>query len=166
MSCSEDGKLTLNAGCGVNMWGDIRVDLQRFSDRLYIKKTTANIIADIQNLPFKEQIFREVHCFHVLEHVDNPKKALKELRRVNGGSLLIRVPIWHLYSYCVEIVTLFKTFSLIPRCGILNFKETFKAVQRWKQRYGDHKWYIHFKKADVNKRYSLPIEYEFRSEES
>jgi len=153
--------MNLNIGCGCDKWGDIRVDIQRFSDIFYNKKTSANVIADIQSLPFKPKIFDETRCFHVLEHVSNPKQALKELKRVTKGRIIIRVPIWHLYSYIAEAITLFKAFLLIPICGTFYFTDTLRKIKNWKKRYGDHKWYIKFKNSKINKTYMLlPKEYE------
>jgi SAM-dependent methyltransferase len=40
------------------------------------------VIADIEKLPFKDQSFDYVICRHVLEHVDNPANAIKEITRV------------------------------------------------------------------------------------
>lgn len=55
----------------------------------------ANVKADIQNLPFEANSFDVIFCNHVLEHVDNDKKALSELYRVMkpGGWGILQVPI-------------------------------------------------------------------------
>jgi SAM-dependent methyltransferase len=37
---------------------------------------------DIHHLPFKDGTFGFVHCSNVLEHVDDPRRAFAELRRV------------------------------------------------------------------------------------
>jgi ubiquinone/menaquinone biosynthesis C-methylase UbiE len=37
---------------------------------------------NIENLPFDDKYFEFVYCSHVLEHVDNPEKACRELIRV------------------------------------------------------------------------------------
>lgn len=49
---------------------------------------------DITSLPFAENYFDLIICYHVLEHVANDKKAMSELYRVvkHGGILLIQVP--------------------------------------------------------------------------
>lgn len=75
---------TLNVGCGSDTWGDIRLDVERSPPDyfLYYKKSTANIIADTQNLPFRDEVFTELRANQVLEHLPNPIKALKEWRRV------------------------------------------------------------------------------------
>lgn len=40
------------------------------------------IAADIMSLPFKTKSFNYIFCSHVLEHVDDPEKAMNELMRV------------------------------------------------------------------------------------
>lgn len=49
---------------------------------------------DAHYLPFKNNIFEEVFLSHVLEHLSDPSKALKEVHRVlaNGGKIHVWVP--------------------------------------------------------------------------
>lgn len=47
---------------------------------------------DIYNLPYKDNSFDVVVCTEVLEHLDNPQKALLELRRVSNKYMLLSVP--------------------------------------------------------------------------
>ena len=54
---------------------------------------TLNIkIADIYDLPYKDNSFDLLICTEVLEHLEDPKKALSELRRVTKKYLAISVP--------------------------------------------------------------------------
>jgi len=46
----------------------------------------------IYHLPFKDNAFDLTLCTEVLEHLDNPGKALEELARVTKGSCIISVP--------------------------------------------------------------------------
>lgn len=54
----------------------------------------AEVQADLMNLPFKKNEFDFVLCCHVLEHVDDDKKAMAELFRViqPSGILIAMVP--------------------------------------------------------------------------
>lgn len=49
-------------------------------------------IADIYNLPYKDNSFDMVLCNEVLEHLEKPQDAIKELRRVSSKFLLLSVP--------------------------------------------------------------------------
>ena len=49
------------------------------------------IIANVENMPFKDKIFDFVICSHLLEHVQNPGKAINEIVRV-GKAGYIELP--------------------------------------------------------------------------
>ena len=55
----------------------------------------AEIKADICNLPFRENEFDYVLCNHVLEHVYDDEKAMREIYRVLKlkGNAILQVPI-------------------------------------------------------------------------
>jgi len=59
-------------------------------DMPYVKE-----MMDIQDIKYPDNTFDFIYCSHVLEHVPNDQKAIKELYRVlkPGGSALIMVPI-------------------------------------------------------------------------
>lgn len=54
-----------------------------------------SVVGDIRALPFAERSFDVLLCQHVLEHVDNDRRSLAELRRVTklGGWAVISVPM-------------------------------------------------------------------------
>lgn len=56
---------------------------------------SADEIVDIQNTPYDDDYFDIILCSHVLEHVEDDIKALKELHRIikPGGIVLILVPM-------------------------------------------------------------------------
>jgi len=152
-------KMKLNAGCGCNFWGDVRLDIQLFSIVFYRKRTSANIIGSVEYLPFKDKVFSETLCSHVLEHTLNPLKCFEELKRVTRDHLLIHVPVFHVYSLLIEAVTLLKSFMLIPLIGTSYFMDFLYKVCFWKKRFSDHKYYI--KGSKINWIYFiLPLEYE------
>lgn len=55
----------------------------------------ADVKADICNLPFADNEFEMILCNHVLEHIPNDRKAMKELYRVMkpGGTGIFQVPM-------------------------------------------------------------------------
>ncbi len=67
---------------GVNY---ISIDLK---SRLAMQK------ADLTNLPFDEKTFDAVLCYHVLEHIEDDKKAISEIHRVlkPGGWAILQTP--------------------------------------------------------------------------
>lgn len=54
----------------------------------------ADIKADICNLPFEDNSFDFILCNHVLEHIPDDEKAMKELYRVlsPGGTAILQIP--------------------------------------------------------------------------
>lgn len=51
--------------------------------------------ADIRRLPYRDGAFDAIYCSHVLEHVEDDRRAMSELRRIlaPGGFALLQVPI-------------------------------------------------------------------------
>ena len=60
-----------------------------------LESPLAKVKADICNLPFADATFDWILCNHVLEHIPNDTKAMKELYRVlkPGGKALLQVPL-------------------------------------------------------------------------
>lgn len=107
--------LILDVGCGGSPRGDINVDGFPFDRGQYyadydMKNIKMFVWSIGECLPFKDNVFNKVSCRHVLEHVPNPLKFLKELNRilVDKGELLILVPSEfrnnytksHLFTWC------------------------------------------------------------------
>jgi len=56
---------------------------------------------DIYNMPFEENAFDVLLCLEVLEHLDNPEKAIKQLYKTTSKYLIISVPnepIWRILN--------------------------------------------------------------------
>jgi len=75
--------------------------LKRFKKLKHLDLITADLYspivdvkADICNLPFKDNEFDIIFCNHVLEHIEDDKKAMQELFRVlkKGGFGIFQIP--------------------------------------------------------------------------
>ena len=60
-----------------------------------LQSPLAEVHADICALPFQDEFFDYILCNHVLEHIPDDRKAMRELYRVlkTGGSAILQVPI-------------------------------------------------------------------------
>lgn len=95
-------KPLLNVGCGTagsslrvallgpTRWGDVNCDVAAKNACDASSKTCH---CDIHNLPYGDKQFGAVIASHVLEHVDDPCRALAELRRV-ADEVFVIVPAW------------------------------------------------------------------------
>jgi 2-polyprenyl-3-methyl-5-hydroxy-6-metoxy-1,4-benzoquinol methylase len=84
--------------------------------------------ASIYDLPYKENFFDLVICTEVLEHLENPKKALKEMLRVTKKYLIISVPnepFFMLSNFLrgKNLTTLGNDKGHINHWGIFSFKK-------------------------------------------
>ncbi len=59
--------------------------------------------APIENLPFADKSFDTVLCTHVLEHVREHRRALKEIMRITKRRLIIVVPKQREYRYTTDL---------------------------------------------------------------
>jgi len=95
----------LDAGCGEGFTLSrlqARMPTKRFEGLEYsesaisLAKTIHSDIAitrgDVYAMPYVDDAFDLVLCFEVLEHLDNPARALRELKRVARRYCLITVP--------------------------------------------------------------------------
>ena len=59
-----------------------------------IESPLADVLMDVQDIPFEDNTFDVVMCNHVLEHVTDDKKAMQELYRIlkPGGFGIFQVP--------------------------------------------------------------------------
>lgn len=71
------------------------------------------VVADCYHLPYLNDYFDLVHCAEVLEHLERPTEALREMKRVlkKGGQIVLTTPYKeqplyeeHLWSWAVEDV--------------------------------------------------------------
>jgi len=92
----------LDVGCGTNPKGDVNIDYRvgltfettrdPKGDYLDTKRIENFVKGDVLHLPFKPNSFEEVYSSHVIEHVRNPYKLLKEMIRVSKKTIEIKCP--------------------------------------------------------------------------
>lgn len=78
-------KKILNVGCGGQTYGTHRVDF-------FNTKTSTEVANLEKELPYKDDMFDEVYCKSVLEHIKNIGLLISEMRRVlkPGGKIWLR----------------------------------------------------------------------------
>lgn len=91
--------MKLDIGCGNNPIGDVNLDvsidrsLHRDNAIIEIKKVPNFIKGDINFLPFRDNAFTEIFCYHVIEHRGvNPNRAIEEMIRVAIKRVDIKLP--------------------------------------------------------------------------
>jgi len=82
-----------------------------------------DVVGSVYELPFEDEAFDLVLCMVVMEHLEDPKKAIEEMKRVlkPGGRILVSVPFlfpihdapgdyWRFTKYGLQI--LFKEWEI------------------------------------------------------
>ncbi len=134
--------MSLNVGAGKSRYGDIRIDLVGHPD----------IIADAHYLPLRANLFSEVEFSHVLEHLNNPNRALKEALRV-GSRVHARFPYkWDSIPFTMSVFTSFDPHGIL--LSLNGMIRHFLTQLRILDDPLHHRWLIQpFGKAILNKRY-------------
>ncbi len=110
------------------------------------------MLADAHHLPFRNSTFQKTFFIDVIEHVENPTKTLKEIKRVtiNNGKIIIGTP--NALSAPKIIRSFFKnTYSpsighiqtyekpelkqLFEHSGFKDFKITFSTYKNQRDKY-------------------------------
>lgn len=86
---------TLDLGAGRAKYKDIITQVSKeyiASDKF--SDDNIDVVCDIENTLFKDDYFDTIVCTEVLEHLPNPRGAVKEMQRIlkSGGTAIIAVP--------------------------------------------------------------------------
>lgn len=72
---------------------DISEDMMKKAEKALKGKNINLSVEDIHKLSYKSKKFDLVVCAEVIEHVDDPEKALSEIKRICKGRVLLSVPL-------------------------------------------------------------------------
>ena len=101
---TETSESILDIGTSQRFAKELRPYERWFDDKKYVAggykpeliygTYNCDLHTDIEDIPFEDNTWDAVICLEVLEHVDNPFKAISELYRVlkPGGMLLLTTP--------------------------------------------------------------------------
>lgn len=105
--------MILDCGCGTKPNGDVNIDLE-------INRSAPNFIrCDAQHLPFQNGTFTKTICSTVLEHLNKPYDALREIFRVTNGEVTIRydrfISIYNFIGVGHRNLMVMEKFVRLPR---------------------------------------------------
>lgn len=143
--------LVLDVGSGDKpFWrADVNVDKyfddnqQRHSGSIIFDKRKLFFKTDVEDLPFKNKAFDFVFCSHLLEHVENPDKAIREITRVGKRGYL-------------EIPRAFREF-LMPFLSHLWFCDLEGKTLVFKRREKEKNFYLRSTEKFGRHFYSFPL---------
>ena len=122
--------MRLDLGCGNTPTGDVNVDLpsserHRDGTKLVPKKIHNFIYASSYALPFRNNSFDDVVSFHLLEHLETPLTALREMIRVSKNVVTVVVPAFAYRGECGEHLYTWgegSLFNLLRKAGLKDVK--------------------------------------------
>jgi len=126
---------------------------KRFREMDHLDYTTtdlnsplADVKADICNLPFKDNDYDLIFCNHVLEHIPDDTKAMKELYRVlkPGGMAILQIP------QELDRVTTFEDDSITDRAERAKIFGQYDHVRIYGRDYFDKLRSIGFKVDEID----------------
>jgi len=98
-----------------------------------------DVVGSVYDLPFEDNEFDIVLCMVVMEHLEDPQRAIKEMKRVLkvGGKVLVSVPFmfpmhdtpgdyWRFTKYGLKM--LFKDWDILEVSAETDMNETFAVI--------------------------------------
>ncbi len=140
---AKESKIILDVGGGHRFQKGMKKYQELFKNHDYktldcVEDYKPDILGDIKNIPLADETVDAIICRAVLEHVDDPFKAVAEIYRIlkPAGQCLISLPF--LYPYHAEkgyygdfyrytadgVKYLFRNFAKIEICNIRGIAET------------------------------------------
>lgn len=129
--------MILDIGCGKNkIKGAIGLDIDKDSD--------ADVLHDLNSFPypFKDNEFDQIFCKQILEHLDRPQEALREIHRISKPEAQVVIEVPHFscfYAFCSlhhkRFFSYFSLDSFLKKYGLFAIQKreiTFhRAHRRW-----------------------------------
>lgn len=122
--------MRLDVGCGNAPSGDVNIDLphsdrHRSGAKLAVKVIPNFIYASVYALPFCDDSLDEVVSFHLLEHLETPLIALREMVRVSKSVVTVVVPAFAYRGECEEHLYTRgegSLFNILRKAGLKDIK--------------------------------------------
>ena len=118
-------RFDLNICCGNTSCSGINADIVKRDVPRFL------LIKKIYKLPFKDKQFKNIICSHALEHVKDPIKFFKELKRVSENVTILVPPLWdfgcmlNIWEHKRQFLTLTsKHENTLPKFFNLPFSKT------------------------------------------
>ena len=111
-----------------NKWLEEYMDKVDYKVLDKVKDYNPDIVGDIHNLPMADNSVDAIICIAVLEHVEEPQKAMKEIHRVlkPGGYCFIYVPFLFYYH---PMKGYYKDFYRFTYDGVKYLTRNFKNTE-------------------------------------
>lgn len=128
------GANVLDIGSGGDPFPQASVLVDRFLEpsvhrtARFVKADKPVVIADIHQLPFPDSTFDFVYCSHVLEHVDDPILACREIMRV-GNKGYIETPTFAKDSLMAWAKDMHKWYLVAINNNLCFFEYSERQVQ-------------------------------------
>ena len=119
----------LNICCGKTDGGGVNVDIVEHAALPNFRR-----ISDVYHLPFEQNQFRWILCSHTVEHLDDPERFDRELRRVGQNVVYVLPPIWdiaaalNVFEHKWVFLTLRTEHSQLPKYVKLPLARTLQRL--------------------------------------
>jgi len=133
---------TLIVGCGIRQVKQVKerciaIDIsQEYLDKAKeIRPDNIYVKASVENLPFSNNSFGKVIFTHVLEHVNNPKRAISEIHRIlaHNGILFLAVPAKEGEDFLSKHNSVFRNFLKKYHKTSFNEKKIIEYLKKFKK---------------------------------
>jgi len=89
----------LNLGCGKNYMKSN--EKQEWINLDFIKFPKVDVVHDLESFPypFRNNTFDKIFCSHILEHLSDLRRVMKEIYRISKDQAIIKIRVPHFSSF-------------------------------------------------------------------